>query len=107
MAKIQEKLVKPGLSDLIDYAAHHFLAEEQIMFSTNYSARELTNHLREHHIFWAKVQELELKGSSDKLILDFYLWLKNHINTYDHKLANYLLVSARLFNKTQQEKNIA
>lgn len=89
--KNNKKMIQKSLSKLIDHAAHHFFDEEQVMFSTNYPTRDITKHLRDHHILWSKIKELESEGCSDKLIQDLHIWINDHISIYDRKLANHLL----------------
>jgi hemerythrin len=87
---------KDNVSKLIkgmkNYTHEHFGFEEKYMRQCNYPDYE--NHKKEHELFISKVEDLETKLNSGKIVLSFEVtsflkdWLKNHIQVEDKKYSS-------------------
>ncbi|HBE01632.1 MAG: hypothetical protein A2096_16545 [Spirochaetes bacterium GWF1_41_5] len=80
-------------SDLVDYTAGHFQAEEKLMTEKNYP--ELSIHKAEHQALVKKALELKTKFEKQSALIDLDLfdflkdWLKNHILGTDRRYGGF------------------
>lgn len=85
--------LKAALQGVIDYAGVHFDTEEEIMSRNNYPGYE--THKKIHTSFKEIATDLEQKMKAPDFTIDFALldfledWLRNHLQTEDHKYAKY------------------
>jgi len=81
------------LDELIDYATHHFAAEELWMTTHHYPL--LTEHHKEHEIFRAKILEIQNdfhKGRNDlgiEVLQFLNSWVTDHILTIDAEYGRF------------------
>ena len=81
------------LSELIDYTAYHFGAEEKNFKEYNYPDSEA--HIKQHNILVSKAKDLhrgitENEGVLSIEVLDFLQdWVVNHINKTDKKYTEF------------------
>jgi len=90
---------KENISKLIKamkaYTIEHFTQEESLMKNHRYSYYE--SHKKEHEHFIARVNEVEEKFNSGKLVLSLEMtsflfeWLKKHIQGTDMKYSEFLI----------------
>ena len=82
------------LDGLTEYAATHFMVEEELMKAYDYP--EFSEHLNAHGKFKRRLEELISAFSQNQAevaesLLDFLMnWLTLHINKIDRKLASFL-----------------
>ncbi len=84
------------LKDFYDYTKGHFATEERFM--RKYKFTGLENHWNEHRVYVSKVEKLmimfEKTGNTPEFIRKIQMevidWFKNHILTYDIKMAEFL-----------------
>ncbi len=83
------------LSSMKQYTLEHFTREENYMKKFNYPDYE--SHKKEHDVFIAKVNDLEEKFTSGKLVLSLEVtvflrdWLKKHIMGTDKKYSDFFI----------------
>jgi hemerythrin len=80
------------ITRLKHYMREHFTAEEDMMKAAGYPGLE--QHLAEHAVFRAKLDELQLKSISEDISTDTVRflnhWLTNHIAKADMAYVPYL-----------------
>lgn len=75
------------VSEMIEYSAMHFSAEEELMKKINFVG--LADHKKEHQAFMAKANEFQLQINSGSFTLSIDIanflkdWLTNHILVND------------------------
>jgi hemerythrin len=81
------------ISEMCDYAAHHFALEEELMAKSAFPG--LAVHREEHAQFAREAADLKARSDSGALILTIVLlsflknWLKNHILGTDMKYVTH------------------
>lgn len=96
---IKKRSIDENISKLIkgmkDYTLIHFTTEEKYMKKYNYP--EYQSHKNEHEKFVAKVNEIEKKFNSGKMVLTFEItnflkeWVTNHILEVDKKYSDFFI----------------
>lgn len=93
--KPNSKLIPKLIRKMSNYVIEHFNFEEELFEKFKYSQSDA--HTKEHHIFIEKVNELQKKHSTGKMILTddvssfLQNWFKNHILKSDMKYVDLML----------------
>jgi hemerythrin len=83
------------ISGMKNYTKLHFRTEEKYM--VNFGYPDYQEHKKEHDLFISKVEELETKFNTGKLIVSFEItsflkdWLKTHILCTDKKYSDFFI----------------
>jgi hemerythrin-like metal-binding protein len=90
-----DNIISMLINGMKNYTQLHFNTEESYMKKHNYPDYEA--HKKEHDLFIAKVNSLEEKFNSGKIILSYEItgflkdWLKNHIQVTDKKYSEFFI----------------
>lgn len=82
------------LKELVDYTKYHFQAEEKLLSKHNFP--HLAAHKKEHEELTKKVEEINEKIASGKMVISSNVltflkdWLNNHILVEDKGYSKYL-----------------
>jgi hemerythrin len=92
----EDKNIIKVLADLLEYTRYHFAEEEEVMEKMRYPA--LAAHCRLHHDFAQAIEDAYNEAQHSKAIFVALkianmglAWLKNHIQTIDHRYYEYML----------------
>jgi hemerythrin len=88
------ELVGNLITGMKNYTIFHFKTEEKFFKQFNYP--DIESHKKEHEYFIEKVNDIEERFRSGKLILSFEItdflkkWIRNHIQETDSKYSVFL-----------------
>ena len=91
-----DKKIIDTLAKLVEYTEYHFSEEEQVMAKMGYP--QLAEHHKQHQDFTDTIKKFYQESQHSKAIFVALkvanmglAWLKNHIQTVDHKYYEYMM----------------